>query len=241
MTDASDSSPVYPHGLKVVSGGEVEIASYNEALSAGWLSAVHDTDSLSVPNGSLDSSSLLWHVTTPSGLGVHQSSLRSHAQTWDASRKSRPEPSTFAGDNEPPRMNLLEALQVFNEEDEKRVFTVRKVHKLGFKSQYALKKYFSQFGRVKDVVLLPMRAKPKPGPHGQVRAVRPSSMGFVVMQCPEDVQRILAYGDTHTIKGWPIEVRPFVRPSDKQESKVGTYGEGVHASATGLPKEGRSE
>ncbi|EER15200.1 hypothetical protein Pmar_PMAR006929 [Perkinsus marinus ATCC 50983] len=233
MAGGPGSTSFFPHGVKVVSGGEVEITSYDEALSAGWLSdaPTHDTDSrfsMSMnSSGRLGSSSPLygWQVKTPRGSVTHQNSLRSHAQTWDAS-SSLPESSKATEAGEPPRMNLLEALQVFNAEDEKRVFTVRKVHKLGFKSQHALRQYFSQFGRVKDVVLLPMRAKPKPGPSGQVRGVRPSSMGFVVMQRPEDVQKILAYGGVHTIKGWPIEVRPFVRPSDKRDSKDSTPDDG---------------
>ncbi|KAF4691964.1 hypothetical protein FOZ60_014451 [Perkinsus olseni] len=249
MADSESSlhGSFFPHGAKVVSGGEVEIATYDEALSAGWLSGTptHDTDSLTTSfnsGGRPGSSSPVyaWHVATPNGGVARQNSLRGHAQTWDAS-SSQPETTTSAENKEPPRMNLLEALQVFNEDDEKRVFTVRKVHKLGFKSQHALRQYFSQFGRVKDVVLLPMRAKPKPGPSGQVRGVRPSSMGFVVMQRAEDVQKILAYGDTHMIKGWPIEVRPFVRPSEKREAKADNAAvDGGHVSSAASPEEGSS-
>ncbi|KAF4672757.1 hypothetical protein FOL47_000161 [Perkinsus chesapeaki] len=222
-SDSALHGSFYPHGEKVISGGEVEIASYDEAVSSGWLSSstpTHDTDSMSVSiNSSAAHNGSISPVYNWNSLAVPQSSMRNHAQTWDAAADHH---SVVSGTDigEAPRMNLLEALQVFNEEDEKRVFTVRKVHKLGFKSQHALRQYFSQFGRVKDVVLLPMRAKPKPGPGGQVRGVRPSSMGFVVMQRPEDVQKILAYGDTHMIKGWPIEVRPFVRPNERRESRA---------------------
>ena len=118
--------------------------------------------------------------------------------------------------DEPPRMNLLEALNVQSEEDCKRIVTVRKCHKLGFKSHIHLRQYFSKFGRVDRVVLLPMRAKPKHAMDG--RGNRPSSMGFVVMDSKEGADRILSFNNfcgIHEIKGWPIEVRNFVKPAEK--------------------------
>jgi len=118
--------------------------------------------------------------------------------------------------DEPPRMNLLEALNVQSDEDCSRIITVRKCHKLGFKSHIHLRQYFSRFGRVDRVVLLPMRAKPKNAMDG--RGNRPSSMGFVVMETTEGAERILSfnnYSGIHEIKGWPIEVRNFVKPADK--------------------------
>jgi len=118
--------------------------------------------------------------------------------------------------DEPPRMNLLEALNVQSDEDCGRIVTVRKCHKLGFKSHIHLRQYFSRFGRVDRVVLLPMRAKPKHAMDG--RGNRPSSMGFVVMDTKDGADRILSYNNfcgIHEIKGWPIEVRNFVKPADK--------------------------
>ena len=118
-------------------------------------------------------------------------------------------------------MNLLEALSVQSEEDCLRIVTVRKCHKLGFKSHIALKQYFSRFGKVDRVVLLPMRAKPKNAMDG--RGNRPSSMGFVVMETKEGAERILSFNNScgiHEIKGWPIEVRNFVKPADKPDRDV---------------------
>lgn len=118
--------------------------------------------------------------------------------------------------DEPPRMNLLEALNVQSDEDCSRIVTVRKCHKLGFKSHIHLRQYFSKFGRVDRVVLLPMRAKPKHALDG--RGNRPSSMGFVVMESQEGADRVLSFNNycgLHEIKGWPIEVRNFVKPADK--------------------------
>ena len=118
--------------------------------------------------------------------------------------------------DEPPRMNLLEALNVQRDDDCSRIVTVRKCHKLGFKSHIHLRQYFSRFGRVDRVVLLPMRAKPKHATDG--RGNRPSSMGFVVMETKEGADRILGYNNfcgIHEVRGWPIEVRNFVKPADK--------------------------
>lgn len=126
-----------------------------------------------------------------------------------------------SAEDDAPRMNLLEALNVQSDEDCQRIVTVRKCHKLGFKSHIALKQYFSRFGKVERVVLLPMRAKPKNAMDG--RGNRPSSMGFVVMETKEGADRILSFNNScgiHEIKGWPIEVRNFVKPADKPDRDI---------------------
>lgn len=107
-----------------------------------------------------------------------------------------------------PRMNLLDALNVGPNDDISHIVTVRKCHKLGFKSNIFLKQYFSKFGKVDRVVLLPMRTKQLN------KGNRPSSMGFVVFENSDIVSRVLDT-PTHMIKGWPIEVRNFVKPADK--------------------------
>lgn len=169
---------------------------------------------------------LLEHqVSAPSryyGLSSHLgASHGGYSGSWDAPQQQRRSSSGALSYHQPvspttpPKMNLLEALQVKTEADEKRVFTVRKVHKLGFKARHILREYFSKYGHVRDVVLLPMRAKPRPGPGGIIRGPRPSSMGFVVMSTPEEVRRVLDVDGVHIVRGWPIEVRPFVRPADQ--------------------------
>jgi hypothetical protein len=112
-----------------------------------------------------------------------------------------------------PRLNLLEALNIKSAEDEDKVITVRKVHKLGFKSASLLEQHFSRYGQVNNVVLLPMRARPKETNRG----IRPSSMGFVVMATKSQAANALRE-PTQSVRGWPIEVKPFVRPSDKEPS-----------------------
>ena len=119
-----------------------------------------------------------------------------------------------ADDDTTPRLNLLQALHINSPSDEDKVITVRKVHKLGFRSQALLRRYFSKYGTVDDVVLLPMRARPKPGADGMTRGARPSSMGFVVMASTSAAQAALRI-PLQEINGWPIEVRAFVRPSER--------------------------
>ena len=120
------------------------------------------------------------------------------------------------GDDE-PRLNLIEALRITSDERTAFVITVRKIHKLGYRSAHFLRSHFQQFGPVEDVVLLPMRARPKPGPDGHVRASRPSSMGFVVFASKGAAQAALLHGPTHNVRAWPIEVRAFVRPKDRPD------------------------
>lgn len=157
-----------------------------------------------------------------------QSLLASNTQAPMVSPVSQAEESA----DEPPRMNLLEALNVQSDNDCCRIVTVRKCHKLGFKSHIHLRQYFSRFGRVDRVVLLPMRAKPKNATDG--RGNRPSSMGFVVMESKEGADRILScnnYSGIHEIKGWPIEVRNFVKPADKPLDRD------VSGASTGIASE----
>jgi hypothetical protein len=118
-----------------------------------------------------------------------------------------------------PRMNLLEALNVQSDDDIRRIITVRKCHKLGFKSHVFLKQYFAKFGKVERVVLLPMRVKVQSS--GPSRGNRPSSMGFVVFENESTVHNVLDFDNSsgiHIIKGWPIEVRNFVRPADRPDT-----------------------
>ena len=103
--------------------------------------------------------------------------------------------------------NLAGLLSILDEHDENLVITVRKIHRLGFKSARALRKHFQQFGNVEKVLLLPSRPKssdPDLKP-------RPASMGFIVMSSVEAANSALSSKDTHLIQGWPVFVQKFVR------------------------------
>ncbi len=102
-------------------------------------------------------------------------------------------------------MCLASVLESLSDCDERCVFSVRKINKLGFKSHSVLKKYFSQFGNVVAIFFLPYRYKP------DTSSVRPSSMAFVRMSSPEAVESIFTFGCVHYIHGWPVTVQPFTR------------------------------
>ncbi|KAF4750493.1 hypothetical protein FOZ63_017378 [Perkinsus olseni] len=111
---------------------------------------------------------------------------------------------------------LPDLLKQLDQETEACIFIVRKIHKLRFQSASILEQYFSGFGDVKKVLLLPWRRQKSLGPHPG--KARPASMGFVVMKSPLAVSNILALPQ-HTVAGWPISVQVFERQADKSDSR----------------------
>lgn len=170
----------------------------------------------------VDFDSLCFVMFTSTGISLPQSLLKFNiddleaivASSFPSPLQSTTSPSTvvegYYGVDDTPRMNLLDALNVHPGDSIDHIVTVRKCHKLGFKSNVHLKQYFSKYGKVDRVVLLPMRIKQLN------KGNRPSSMGFVVFESPQVAARVLQL-ETHTVKGWPIEVRTFVKPADKEE------------------------
>jgi hypothetical protein len=81
--------------------------------------------------------------------------------------------------------------------DAKRVVMARKIDKLGFKSPQILKTYFSKFGPVEKVLVPSGKVVDPDGPSGPL--VRPSGLGFIVMEKGEDVTKIFTKGLEHTL------------------------------------------
>ncbi|KAF4735668.1 acyl-protein thioesterase, partial [Perkinsus olseni] len=84
-----------------------------------------------------------------------------------------------------PLWHVLHALSGVEED---RVFTVRRIQKLGFDSALKLREYFSMWGEVSNLLILHRQAKASSvtdgeGSNSAVR-VRPPSVGFVVMEDP---------------------------------------------------------
>jgi hypothetical protein len=102
-------------------------------------------------------------------------------------------------------MCLASVLESLAECDERTIFSVRKINKLGFKSHGALRRYFSQFGTVVAVYFLPYRYKP------DTASIRPSSMAFIRMESAAAVEHIFACGDTHYVRDIAVTVQPFTR------------------------------
>lgn len=126
-------------------------------------------------------------------------------------------PSTASAGADDPLPQVLHAL---DDEDDDRIVVVRRITKLGFKSNRTIKTKFSQLGwDVKNVVLLPSRSRSvysdggslSPGSAAKsVSHARPSSMGFVVFKNRQAATECIKRG-TINIEGVDVLVQPFVR------------------------------
>lgn len=109
--------------------------------------------------------------------------------------------------------NLSTLLQVLEEVDESCVLTVRKIHKIGLNSAQILRDYFSQFGEVDRVMLLPSRPKASAGSLNtplSASKIRPASMAFVVMRSRQPAI-VARFHESHVVEGHPIQVQIFKR------------------------------
>eukprot|EP00443_Scrippsiella_acuminata_P092794 CAMPEP_0115425312 /NCGR_PEP_ID=MMETSP0271-20121206/28310_1 /TAXON_ID=71861 /ORGANISM="Scrippsiella trochoidea, Strain CCMP3099" /LENGTH=314 /DNA_ID=CAMNT_0002850197 /DNA_START=40 /DNA_END=984 /DNA_ORIENTATION=- len=108
-------------------------------------------------------------------------------------------------------------LRDMEQEDASCVVHFRQIHKLGFRSPELLHEYCSRFGPVKRVAESNMHSKPEkaPRPAFPVR-VRPSGIGFVIMERPEDAEAIIAEGEIQTIHGCQVRVRRFEAREDRR-------------------------
>lgn len=109
---------------------------------------------------------------------------------------------------------LWHVLRALSGVEEDRVFTVRRIQKLGFDSAVKLREYFSMWGEVSNLFILHRQAKASSVSDGDGSSnnsavrVRPPSVGFVVMEDPLVVRRILAQ-PKHVIYGHTCDVQEF--------------------------------
>lgn len=100
-------------------------------------------------------------------------------------------------------VKLAGVLGMLDTEDDSCILIVRRISKLGFAAHNALSAFFSGFGPVKRVMLLPSRGK------GDTRN-RPASMGFVVMANSSDCNKVVQSGHFKVLDV-DIQVQKFVR------------------------------
>lgn len=116
------------------------------------------------------------------------------------------------------RCQLLLAthLREMEGEDASCIIHFRQIHKLGFQSPDILREYCSSFGPVKRVAVSNAHEKIEEAPRVpyQVR-VRPSGIGLVVMERPQDAEAVVAEGESQTICGFQVRVRKFQAREDK--------------------------
>lgn len=120
-------------------------------------------------------------------------------------------------------IKLADVLNVLDSEDESCIVIVRKISKLGFTAYDSLNQYFSKYGLVKKILLLPSRGK------GDSRN-RPASMGFVVMSSRFESKSVLMSED-HRVDHVDIQVQKFVR-----NTKVQVSDGGVNVTNAYIPK-----
>jgi hypothetical protein len=123
-----------------------------------------------------------------------------------------------ASDVEP----LPQVLHALDDEPDDCVIVVRRITRLGFKSNRIIKVRLEQMGwEVRNVVLLPSRSRPMDGSvSGGIPHARPSSMGFVVFAKPQHAKECLSLGHID-VEGIEVLVQPFTRqykPTTARES-----------------------
>lgn len=116
---------------------------------------------------------------------------------------------------------LPQVLHVLDNELDDSIVVVRRITRLGFKSNKILKARFEQLGwEIKTVVLLPSRSRPADTSDITTPHARPSSMGFVVFRTPAAASDCISRGSLD-VNGVEIILQPFVRqykPSAVQTS-----------------------
>ena len=123
-----------------------------------------------------------------------------------------------ASDVEP----LPQVLHALDKEPDECIIVVRRITRLGFKSNRIIKSRFEHMGwDVRNVVLLPSRSRPAEGsPFGSVPHARPSSMGFVVFGNAKQAAECLSLGSID-VDGIEVLVQPFARqykPTNARET-----------------------
>ena len=107
-------------------------------------------------------------------------------------------------------VKLADVLTMLDDEDESKIFIVRRISKLGHNANAALADFFNRFGLVRRIILLPSRGR------GDSRT-RPASMGFIVMEHTLDCARICAVNG-YSVGHVDIQVQKFTRNERVQVS-----------------------
>jgi len=119
------------------------------------------------------------------------------------------------------QLHLATHLKELDDEDPACVIHISRIRSLVFNSPDVLHEHFSPCGWVKRVALSNAHQKledREPLPSQCLVRVRPSGVGFVVMERPQDVDAIVALGDVQMVHGCEISVQRFqARAEHRQE------------------------
>jgi len=109
-------------------------------------------------------------------------------------------------------------LSTLQNEDPMCILIVRRINRLGFESDEALKEYFTKLGNVRHVLVAHSRVKPSA--KRPIARIRPAGIGFVVMASQEETIKVLS-SEEHVIRNVIVQVQRYqIRcPEDAQEEE----------------------
>jgi hypothetical protein len=99
-------------------------------------------------------------------------------------------------------LSLNVILSILKHADPASVVMVRRVNRLGYDGSLSMTRYFSKFGRVIRIFMLPLRSRKK-------NLSLPSKTGFLVMDSPTACEAIIAQKDHPIIPGVAVSVGKF--------------------------------
>eukprot|EP00434_Breviolum_minutum_P024609 symbB.v1.2.021732.t1/scaffold1896.1/size96813/3 len=198
--------------------------------AAGNLAAGHDK----IPsNGNMD----MKHAARAQNRANHVQKKKGwlNSENEEAAQSSSPpsscaEKASLHADKKSTLGMHLTQLQT---EDPKCVFIARRINGMGFQSKDVLSAHYEQYGRVVKVLVAHSKVKPFRRQGAQSR-IRPGSLGFIVMDSPQSVEKILAHGANQTVAGHNISVERFEKIAKPQENVQSTAGDSTttHGSST---------
>mmetsp|Transcript_112492 Transcript_112492/g.363261 ORF Transcript_112492/g.363261 Transcript_112492/m.363261 type:complete len:306 (+) Transcript_112492:68-985(+) len=121
------------------------------------------------------------------------------------------------------RVLMAERLNELQKENAACVIYVGYINRLGFSSAELLREHYEQYGPVVKVLLSNAHERSTDGPFPQ--RVRPSRIGFILMEKPEDAARAIAAGETQIVSGVSVLIRNF-EPRACRLEEAGEVGEG---------------
>lgn len=198
--------------------------------SAGNMVAGHDKIS---SNGSMD----MKHAARAQNRANHVQKKKGwlNAENEEAAQSSSPPSSSTekASLHADKKSTLGMHLTQLQTEDPKCVFIARRINGMGFQSKDVLSAHYEQYGRVLKVLVAHSKVKPFRRQGAQSR-IRPGSLGFIVMDSPQSVEKILAHGANQTVAGHNISVERFEKIAKPQETGQSTAGDSTttHGGST---------
>jgi len=115
--------------------------------------------------------------------------------------------------------SLRDDLERLKEYDAQQCLIVRRIKRLGLGSPEILRKHFSSFGGVKEILI--SHSFEKKSAKCRADRVRPAALGFIIMDSVDGAQEVLRAGPTIMIGDVDVEVKIF-EPLEQLQQRDGT-------------------